>query len=132
MLYLARDTLSRCDRKWRGSRWPAATIKIHHNVGGLPAEFGFELIEPLRDLFKDEVRRIGLELGCRKTASGGIRSLALAWRFAAWEKLRKSGVDVLRQADVIFLGEIRRRGLDRQRRPGVRRAAPGPNRGRDG
>ena len=42
---------------------PTATIKIHHNVGGLPAELGFELIEPLRDLFKDEVRRLGLELG---------------------------------------------------------------------
>ena len=42
---------------------PAATIKLHHNVGGLPDELGFELIEPLRDLFKDEVRRLGLELG---------------------------------------------------------------------
>ena len=42
---------------------PAATIKLHHNVGGLPAELGFDLIEPLRDLFKDEVRRLGLELG---------------------------------------------------------------------
>ena len=42
---------------------PAATIKLHHNVGGLPAELGFELIEPLRDLFKDEVRQLGLQLG---------------------------------------------------------------------
>src|SRR5947209_9157477 len=42
---------------------PAANIKTHHNVGGLPAELGFELIEPLRDLFKDEVRKLGLELG---------------------------------------------------------------------
>ncbi len=42
---------------------PAATIKTHHNVGGLPKELGFELIEPLKDLFKDEVRRLGLELG---------------------------------------------------------------------
>ena len=42
---------------------PAATIKIHHNVGGLPEQLGFELIEPLRDLFKDEVRRLGIELG---------------------------------------------------------------------
>jgi len=42
---------------------PAATIKIHHNVGGLPEELGFELVEPLRDLFKDEVRKLGLELG---------------------------------------------------------------------
>ena len=42
---------------------PAATIKLHHNVGGLPAELGFELIEPLRDLFKDEVRRLGDRAG---------------------------------------------------------------------
>ena len=42
---------------------PAATIKAHHNVGGLPEELGFELIEPLRDLFKDEVRRMGEALG---------------------------------------------------------------------
>ncbi len=42
---------------------PAATIKLHHNVGGLPAELGFELVEPLRDLFKDEVRELGLALG---------------------------------------------------------------------
>ena len=42
---------------------PTATIKIHHNVGGLPEQLGFELIEPLRDLFKDEVRRLGIELG---------------------------------------------------------------------
>lgn len=42
---------------------PADTIKLHHNVGGLPEELGFELIEPLRDLFKDEVRRLGLQLG---------------------------------------------------------------------
>src|SRR5207302_6950975 len=42
---------------------PAATIKAHHNVGGLPDELGFELIEPLRNLFKDEVRQMGLEVG---------------------------------------------------------------------
>ncbi len=42
---------------------PAATIKLHHNVGGLPEDLGFELIEPLRDLFKDEVRKLGLALG---------------------------------------------------------------------
>src|SRR5205807_9976159 len=41
----------------------AANIKLHHNVGGLPAELGFELVEPLRDLFKDEVRRVGQMLG---------------------------------------------------------------------
>ena len=44
-------------------RGPSATIKTHHNVGGLPKDMPFKLIEPLRDLFKDEVRRIGRELG---------------------------------------------------------------------
>ncbi len=48
---------------------PAHNIKTHHNVGGLPKELGFELIEPLKDLFKDEVRRLGLELGLPETAS---------------------------------------------------------------
>src|SRR5213075_750810 len=46
---------------------PAANIKTHHNVGGLPKELGFELIEPLKELFKDEVRRLGLELGLPET-----------------------------------------------------------------
>ena len=46
---------------------PAATIKTHHNVGGLPKELGFELIEPLKDLFKDEVRRLGWSWACPKT-----------------------------------------------------------------
>ena len=45
---------------------PAATIKLHHNVGGLPEELGFELIEPLRDLFKDEVRRLGTATGAAR------------------------------------------------------------------
>ena len=55
--------LPRRDRERRRPDGPAATIKLHHNVGGLPAELGFELIEPLRDLFKDEVRRLGLRAG---------------------------------------------------------------------
>ena len=66
---------------------PTATIKIHHNVGGLPAELGFELIEPLRDLFKDEVRRLGLELGLPD--SPGLAPpvpRARAWPSAAWAR----------------------------------------------
>ena len=59
---------------------PAATIKIHHNVGGLPEELGFELIEPLRDLFKDEVRRLGLELGLPDSWSGAILFPVRDWR----------------------------------------------------
>ena len=93
---------------------PAATIKTHHNVGGLPAKLGFELIEPLRDLFKDEVRRLGLDLGLpedliwRHPFPGpglAVRCLGPVTR----ERLR-----ILRQADVIFLEELRRAGWYRK------------------
>ncbi len=93
---------------------PAATIKHHHNVGGLPAELGFELIEPLRDLFKDEVRRLGLELGLPES---------LIWRHPfpgpglavrCLGEVTGEKLDVLRQADVIFLEELQAAGLYRQ------------------
>ena len=57
---------------------PAATIKLHHNVGGLPEELGFELIEPLRDLFKDEVRQIGSGIGTSRTP-GMATSVSRTW-----------------------------------------------------
>ncbi|GAC1470032.1 MAG: hypothetical protein NVSMB9_14630 [Isosphaeraceae bacterium] len=93
---------------------PAATIKHHHNVGGLPAELGFELIEPLRDLFKDEVRRLGIELGLPDS---------LVWRHPfpgpglavrCLGEVTAPRLDVLRQADAIFLEELRAAGLERQ------------------
>jgi GMP synthase (glutamine-hydrolysing) len=93
---------------------PAVTIKHHHNVGGLPAELGFELIEPLRDLFKDEVRRLGLELGLPES---------LVWRHPfpgpglavrCLGAVTKERLDVLRQADVIFLDELRVAELERR------------------
>jgi GMP synthase (glutamine-hydrolysing) len=92
---------------------PAATIKAHHNVGGLPAELGFELIEPLRDLFKDEVRRMGLELGLteelvwRHPFPGpglGVRCLG---------PLTSERLNKLREADAIVLEELRAAGLYR-------------------
>jgi GMP synthase (glutamine-hydrolysing) len=93
---------------------PAATIKHHHNVGGLPAELGFELIEPLRDLFKDEVRRLGLELGLPES---------LVWRHPfpgpglavrCLGEVTSERLEVLRQADTIFLDELVSAGLYRQ------------------
>jgi GMP synthase (glutamine-hydrolysing) len=93
---------------------PAANIKLHHNVGGLPKELGFELIEPLRDLFKDEVRRLGLELGLpealvyRHPFPGpglAVRTLGEVTE----ERLR-----VLRQADAILLEELKASGWYRQ------------------
>ena len=65
---------------------PTATIKIHHNVGGLPEQLGFELIEPLRDLFKDEVRRLGIELGLPDSLVWRIRSRVRVWPSAVWAR----------------------------------------------
>ncbi|MGE3817942.1 MAG: glutamine-hydrolyzing GMP synthase [Isosphaeraceae bacterium] len=93
---------------------PAATIKHHHNVGGLPAELGFALVEPLRDLFKDEVRRLGLELGLPDS---------LVWRHPfpgpglavrCLGEITQPRLEVLRQADAIFLEELENAGLSRQ------------------
>ncbi|HMO13949.1 MAG TPA: glutamine-hydrolyzing GMP synthase [Pirellulaceae bacterium] len=92
---------------------PAATIKLHHNVGGLPEELGFELIEPLRDLFKDEVRRLGLELGLPEV---------LVWRHPfpgpglavrCLGEVTREKLNILRAADEILLEEIQRANLYR-------------------
>ena len=92
---------------------PAATIKHHHNVGGLPAELGFELIEPLRDLFKDEVRKLGLELGLPEEMvyRHPFPGPGLAVRCLG--EVTRAKLDVLRQADTIFLEELRAEGLER-------------------
>jgi GMP synthase (glutamine-hydrolysing) len=93
---------------------PAATIKHHHNVGGLPAELGFELIEPLRDLFKDEVRRLGLELGLpdRLVWRHPFPGPGLAVRCLG--AVTSERLEILRQADAIFLEELRHAGLERR------------------
>ncbi len=92
---------------------PTATIKTHHNVGGLPAELGFELVEPLRDLFKDEVREIGRELSLPDD---------LVWRHPfpgpglavrCLGEVTKESLDVLRKADRILLDELAAAGLVR-------------------
>ena len=92
-------------------RGPSATIKTHHNVGGLPADLPFELIEPLRELFKDEVRRIGRELGLpeeiltKQPFPGPGLSVRLLGEVVP-ERLK-----TLRGADAIVVEEIRRAGL---------------------
>jgi GMP synthase (glutamine-hydrolysing) len=93
---------------------PAANIKMHHNVGGLPAELGFELIEPLRDLFKDEVRRLGLELGLPETTvwRHPFPGPGLAVRCLGEVTARR--LEVLRQADAILLAELKQAGWSRQ------------------
>ncbi|MCY2933898.1 MAG: glutamine-hydrolyzing GMP synthase [Planctomycetota bacterium] len=93
---------------------PAATIKHHHNVGGLPAELGFKLIEPLRDLFKDEVRRLGLELGLPESIvwRHPFPGPGLAVRILG--SVDKPRLELLRKADSIFLEELHAAGLYRK------------------
>jgi GMP synthase (glutamine-hydrolysing) len=93
---------------------PAANIKAHHNVGGLPRELGFELIEPLRDLFKDEVRRLGLELGLPEALvyRQPFPGPGLAVRCLG--PVTAGRLAVLRQADAILLEELKQSGWYRK------------------
>ncbi|HEX3452836.1 MAG TPA: glutamine-hydrolyzing GMP synthase [Solirubrobacteraceae bacterium] len=93
----------------------AATIKSHHNVGGLPDDLQFELVEPLRALFKDEVRAVGAELGLpeRLVWRQPFPGPGLAIRVVGGEAT-KERLDVLREADYILQEEIRRAGLYRE------------------
>src|SRR3954454_11505334 len=93
---------------------PAATIKTHHNVGGLPAELGFELIEPLRDLFKDEVRKLGTELGLPDTVVWRHPFPGPGLAVRCLGEVTKERLDVLRKADVIFLEELQAAGWYRK------------------
>jgi GMP synthase (glutamine-hydrolysing) len=92
----------------------AATIKSHHNVGGLPADLSFELVEPLRALFKDEVRAVGTELGLPEKLvwRQPFPGPGLAIRIVGGEATRER-LDVLREADNILQEEIRKAGLYR-------------------
>jgi GMP synthase (glutamine-hydrolysing) len=93
---------------------PAATIKLHHNVGGLPEDLDFELIEPLRDLFKDEVRKLGLELGLPEEIvwRHPFPGPGLAVRCVG--EVTKERLDTLREADAIVVEEIKAAGLYRE------------------
>jgi GMP synthase (glutamine-hydrolysing) len=93
----------------------AATIKSHHNVGGLPEDLQFSLVEPLRTLFKDEVRAVGAELGLpeRLVWRQPFPGPGLAIRIVGGEATRER-LDILREADAILQDEIRRAGLYRE------------------
>ena len=90
---------------------PSATIKTHHNVGGLPADMKFKLIEPLRELFKDEVRNVGRELGLPEEMVGRhpFPGPGLAIRILG--EVNTHALDILRKSDAIYLEEIRAAGL---------------------
>jgi GMP synthase (glutamine-hydrolysing) len=112
--YLVQGTLY-SDVIESGGGTGAATIKSHHNVGGLPEEMRFELVEPLRALFKDEVRAVGAELGLpeRLVWRQPFPGPGLAIRVVGGEAT-KERLDVLREADHILQEEIRRAGLYRE------------------
>ena len=90
---------------------PSVTIKSHHNVGGLPERMNMQLVEPLRELFKDEVRELGRELGLPDVFVGRhpFPGPGLAIRIPG--SVTKEACDTLRQADAIYLEEIRAAGL---------------------
>jgi len=90
---------------------PSVTIKSHHNVGGLPERMKMQLVEPLRELFKDEVRELGRELGLPDAFVGRhpFPGPGLAIRIPG--EVTKERCDILRKADAIYLDEIRRAGL---------------------
>ena len=93
---------------------PSAAIKSHHNVGGLPERLRFTLIEPLRALFKDEVRRLGAELGLEDESvwRQPFPGPGLAVRILG--EVTTDRLDLLRRADAIVVEEIKRAGLYRQ------------------
>ena len=92
-------------------RGPSATIKTHHNVGGLPEELGFELIEPFRELFKDEVRAVGRELNVPDAiiSRHPFPGPGLAVRHLG--AVTREGLALLKQADKIFIDELHENGL---------------------
>jgi GMP synthase (glutamine-hydrolysing) len=112
--YLVQGTLY-SDVIESGGGTGAATIKSHHNVGGLPEDLRFELVEPLRALFKDEVRAVGAELGLpeRLVWRQPFPGPGLAIRIVGGEAT-KERLDVLREADHILQEEIRGAGLYRE------------------
>ncbi len=89
-------------------------IKTHHNVGGLPADMPFKLIEPLRDLFKDEVRLIGRELGLPEEIliKHPFPGPGLAVRLLG--EVSRERLETLRAADAVVVEEIRRAGCTRK------------------
>ena len=112
--YLVQGTLYSDVIESGGTGDVAAKIKSHHNVGGLPEEIDFELVEPLRMLFKDEVRRVGEELGLPETMvwRHPFPGPGLAIRIIG--EVTEERLATLREADAILLEEVRRAGLYRE------------------
>ncbi len=106
--YLAQGTLYPDVIESVSLKGPSAVIKSHHNVGGLPEDMELKLLEPLRELFKDEVREVGLELGLPEEAiyRQPFPGPGLAIRILG--EITRDRLDIIRQADVIVLEEMKR------------------------
>ena len=92
-------------------RGPSATIKTHHNVGGLPDDLSFELVEPLRELFKDEVRRVGESLGLTRSAIRRHPFPGPGLAIRVLGEVSRERLEIVRLADRIYLDEIEAAGL---------------------
>lgn len=90
---------------------PSVTIKSHHNVGGLPEKMGLKLVEPLRELFKDEVRELGRELGLPPSFIGRHPFPGPGLAIRCPGEITREKLDILREADAVYIDQIRRHGL---------------------
>ncbi|MCL3883641.1 glutamine-hydrolyzing GMP synthase [Marivita sp. GX14005] len=90
---------------------PSVTIKSHHNVGGLPEKMGLKLVEPLRELFKDEVRELGRELGLPDSFIGRHPFPGPGLAIRCPGEITREKLDILRKADAVYIDQIRKHGL---------------------
>ncbi|MFK7941135.1 MAG: glutamine-hydrolyzing GMP synthase [Roseovarius sp.] len=90
---------------------PSVTIKSHHNVGGLPEKMGLKLVEPLRELFKDEVRALGRELGLPDSFIGRHPFPGPGLAIRCPGEITREKLEILRQADAVYIDQIRKHGL---------------------
>ncbi len=90
---------------------PSVTIKSHHNVGGLPEKMGMKLVEPLRELFKDEVRALGRELGLPAHFIGRHPFPGPGLAIRCPGEITREKLDILRKADAVYIDQIRKHGL---------------------
>lgn len=90
---------------------PSVTIKSHHNVGGLPEKMGLKLVEPLRELFKDEVRALGRELGLPESFIGRHPFPGPGLAIRCPGEITREKLAILRKADAVFIDQIRKHGL---------------------
>ncbi|QPM89786.1 glutamine-hydrolyzing GMP synthase [Pseudooceanicola algae] len=90
---------------------PSVTIKSHHNVGGLPEKMGLKLVEPLRELFKDEVRALGRELGLPESFIGRHPFPGPGLAIRCPGEITREKLEILRKADAVYIDQIRKHGL---------------------